>query len=297
MKRSLSIRVAAALGAGPGACPRFRARRERGATPHWHADDVWGVLAVVALTAVAAWLDRRWPMIPGELPRRAGDHVLNPGRRTTTFASQNSGDRPIQVGSHYHFAETNAALRFDRDSGARHAPEHRRGHRRALRARTAADGRAGRPRRRAQVFGFRGLVWALCRKGEARDGHDLAAPAYAEMFGPTVGDRVRLADTGLVVEVEDDYTLRAGGYGEEVKFGGGKTIRDGMGQSQRVAADVADTVVTNALVIDHWGIVKADVGDQGRPHRRARQGRQPRRPARGRRSSSGRAPRSSPAKE
>ncbi|HEY2187434.1 MAG TPA: urease subunit alpha, partial [Caldimonas sp.] len=83
--------------------------------------------------------------------------------------------------------------------------------------------------------------------------------AYAEMYGPTVGDRLRLADTGLVVEVEDDYTLRAGGYGEEVKFGGGKTIRDGMGQSQRAAAEVADTVITNALVIDHWGIVKADV--------------------------------------
>src|SRR5664279_5666825 len=83
--------------------------------------------------------------------------------------------------------------------------------------------------------------------------------AYAEMFGPTVGDRVRLADTGLVIEVEDDYTLRAGSYGEEVKFGGGKTIRDGMGQSQRISAHVADTVITNALVIDHWGIVKADV--------------------------------------
>jgi len=83
--------------------------------------------------------------------------------------------------------------------------------------------------------------------------------AYAEMFGPTVGDRVRLADTGLVIEVEDDYTLRAGGYGEEVKFGGGKTIRDGMGQSQRTAAHVADTVITNALVLDHWGIVKADI--------------------------------------
>jgi len=83
--------------------------------------------------------------------------------------------------------------------------------------------------------------------------------AYAEMFGPTVGDRVRLADTGLVVEVEKDYTLAAGGYGEEVKFGGGKTIRDGMGQSQRLAADVADTVITNALIIDHWGIVKADI--------------------------------------
>ena len=84
--------------------------------------------------------------------------------------------------------------------------------------------------------------------------------AYAEMFGPTTGDRVRLADTGLIVEVERDHTLAAGGYGEEVKFGGGKTIRDGMGQSQRLAADVADTVITNALIIDHWGIVKADIG-------------------------------------
>ncbi len=84
--------------------------------------------------------------------------------------------------------------------------------------------------------------------------------AYAEMFGPTTGDRVRLADTGLFVEVEKDYTLAAGGYGEEVKFGGGKTIRDGMAQSQRLAAEVADTVITNALIIDHWGIVKADIG-------------------------------------
>jgi len=83
--------------------------------------------------------------------------------------------------------------------------------------------------------------------------------AYAEMFGPTTGDRVRLADTGLIVEVESDFTLAAGGYGEEVKFGGGKTIRDGMGQSQRLAAEVADTVITNALIIDHWGIVKADI--------------------------------------
>lgn len=85
--------------------------------------------------------------------------------------------------------------------------------------------------------------------------------AYADMFGPTVGDRVRLADTGLVIEVEQDYTLRAGGYGEEVKFGGGKTIRDGMAQSQRTRAEGAvDTVLTNALIIEHWGIVKADIG-------------------------------------
>ncbi len=79
--------------------------------------------------------------------------------------------------------------------------------------------------------------------------------AYAEMFGPTAGDRVRLADTDLVVEVERDLTV----YGEEVKFGGGKVIRDGMGQSQRSAKDCADTVITNALVIDWWGVVKCDL--------------------------------------
>ena len=80
--------------------------------------------------------------------------------------------------------------------------------------------------------------------------------AYAEMYGPTTGDRVRLGDTELIIEVERDHTI----YGEEVKFGGGKVIRDGMGQSQRGAAEVADTVITNALIVDHWGIVKADIG-------------------------------------
>ncbi len=84
----------------------------------------------------------------------------------------------------------------------------------------------------------------------------ISRQAYAEMFGPTTGDRLRLADTDLWIKVEKDYTV----YGEEVKFGGGKVIRDGMGQSQRVSADVADTVITNALIIDHWGIVKADIG-------------------------------------
>jgi urease subunit alpha len=83
--------------------------------------------------------------------------------------------------------------------------------------------------------------------------------AYAEMFGPTTGDRVRLADTELWIEVEKDLTV----YGEEVKFGGGKVIRDGMGQSQRISAEVADTVITNALIVDHWGIVKADIGIKG----------------------------------
>src|SRR5277367_2214648 len=84
----------------------------------------------------------------------------------------------------------------------------------------------------------------------------ISRQAYAEMYGPTVGDRVRLADTGLFAEVEQDFTR----YGEEVKFGGGKVIRDGMGQGQLVSAEVADTVITNALIIDHWGVVKADIG-------------------------------------
>ena len=81
----------------------------------------------------------------------------------------------------------------------------------------------------------------------------ISRSAYAEMYGPTTGDRVRLGDTALWVEVEQDYTI----YGEEVKFGGGKVIRDGMGQSQLASADVVDVVITNALIIDHWGVVKA----------------------------------------
>src|SRR6476619_5713679 len=85
----------------------------------------------------------------------------------------------------------------------------------------------------------------------------LPRAAYADMFGPTTGDRVRLADTDLIIEVERDLTT----YGEEVKFGGGKVIRDGMGQSQVTnARGAVDTVITNALILDHWGIVKADIG-------------------------------------
>ena len=80
--------------------------------------------------------------------------------------------------------------------------------------------------------------------------------AYAEMYGPTTGDRVRLGDTELWIEIERDHSI----YGEEVKFGGGKVIRDGMGQGQRGAAQVVDTVITNAVILDHWGIVKGDVG-------------------------------------
>jgi urease subunit alpha len=92
--------------------------------------------------------------------------------------------------------------------------------------------------------------------GHDGGGRAIGRRAYAEMYGPTVGDRVRLADTELFIEIERDHTI----HGEEVKFGGGKVIRDGMGQSQRAGKEVADTVVTNAVILDHWGIVKADLG-------------------------------------
>lgn len=82
--------------------------------------------------------------------------------------------------------------------------------------------------------------------------------AYADMFGPTTGDRLRLADTDLILQVEADYTV----YGDEVKFGGGKVIRDGMGQSQLDSEHAVDLVITNALIIDYWGIVKADVASK-----------------------------------
>jgi urease subunit alpha len=84
----------------------------------------------------------------------------------------------------------------------------------------------------------------------------ISKQAYAEMYGPSTGDRVRLGDSDLWITVEEDHTI----YGDEVKFGGGKVIRDGMGQSQRAADDVVDVVITNALILDYWGVVKADVG-------------------------------------
>ena len=85
----------------------------------------------------------------------------------------------------------------------------------------------------------------------------MSRAAYAQMFGPTVGDKLRLADTDLIIEVEKDFTT----YGEETKLGGGQVSRDGMGQSQRPRSEGAvDTVITNALILDHWGIVKADIG-------------------------------------
>ena len=147
----------------------------------------------------------------------------------------NTGDRPIQVGSHYHFFETNAALRFDRATA--------RGFRLNIPAGTAVrfepgqtrDGRAGRLAGDAHRLRLQRRDGRSAERIEAMTRRtSITRQAYAEMFGPTIGDRVRLADTELWIEVEKDCTV----YGEEVKFGGGKVIRDGMGQSQRMAAEV-----------------------------------------------------------
>jgi urease beta subunit len=128
-------------------------------------------------------------LAPGELLTDAGDHPLNPGRRSLTLVVENSGDRPIQVGSHYHFAETNAALRFDRAAARGMRLNIASGTGRAFRARPATHGGTGGLRRRPRRLwlsrpGARSLVMAT-----------IARRAYAEMFGPTTGDRLRLADT------------------------------------------------------------------------------------------------------
>src|SRR4029079_500928 len=113
-----------------------------------------------------------------------------------------------------------------------------------------------------EAHGFQGKVHgklgAAAKVGRSNEGPTrISRAAYVHMFGPTVGDKVRLADTDLFREVEKEHRT----YGEEVEFGGGKVIRDGMGQSQRTRAQGAvDTVITNALIVDHWGIVKADIG-------------------------------------
>ena len=105
----------------------------------------------------------------------------------------------------------------------------------------------------------------------------IARRTYADLYGPTVGDRIRLGDTDLLIEIEKDFAH----YGEEVVFGGGKVIRDGQGQSQATrSAGAPDLVITNAIVLDHWGIVKADVGVRDGRISRHRQGRQPGHPGR-----------------
>ena len=203
-------------------------------------------------------------MKPGQIDAQGEALLINQGREVQTLWVENSGDRPIQVGSHYHFFETNPALKFEREST--------KGFRLNIVAGTAVRFEPGQGREvelvryagKQEIYGFRGDVMGKLEEPSKLDTESVQKTsnvkidrqAYAQMFGPTVGDRVRLADTSLWLKVEKDHTI----YGDEVKFGGGKVIRDGMGQSQVSCAESMDTVITNGLILDHWGVVKADIG-------------------------------------
>lgn len=184
--------------------------------------------------------------------------LLNEGRPVIHLTVTNTGDRPIQIGSHYHFAEVNDALIFDRDKA--------RGYRLNILSGTAKRFEPGQNLEvelvafggKARAVGFAGQVMGDTNPtlGDMVSSCYVPRHVYAEHFGPTTGDTVRLADTSLVLKVERDLTT----YGEEVKFGGGKVIRDGMGQGQLGEDICAQTVITNALVLDYTGIYKADIG-------------------------------------
>lgn len=209
-----------------------------------------------------------------------GQITLNEGREVTSLEVTSYCDRPIQVGSHYHFIETNPYLEFDRalaygkrlniiaGSAVRFEPGETKkvtlvdiaGNKVISGGNDLASGAVSEEQ-------VPTIIAALQQKGFRHKKHpagkQLAKPTqvsryhYAHIFGPTTGDRVRLGDTTLYIEVEKDYTV----YGDECKFGGGKVLREGMGQAAGVSADKAlDTVLTNALILDYMGIYKADIG-------------------------------------
>lgn len=225
-------------------------------------------------------------VIPGAvLPDETAPGItLNEGRDLIELNVTNTGDRPIQVGSHYAFVETNSALEFDRQAAIG----------RRLNVPSGASVRfepgESKPVTLVEIAGTRTVVSGnLLTNGEASEARvdeimqrvaaggfkhvpSPSAPAagtayvidrssYADHYGPTVGDRVVLGDTCLMIQVEKDYTV----YGEECKFGGGKTLREGMGQCTSILSGQAlDTVITNALIVDSvLGIVKADIGIKG----------------------------------
>jgi len=221
-------------------------------------------------------------MAPGACVYADDPIELNAGRKLIELSVVNSGDRPIQVGSHYHFIETNAALVFDRGasygmrlnvpagSSVRFEPGDSKtitlteiaGNKRVLSGNRLVDGYATEARKeevmaRVVAGGF-GHVPATPAPGKP---FMLTRAEYGAMFGPTTGDKIKLGDTELLAQVEADYTV----YGDECKFGGGKVLREGMRQSSYAAAGEAlDLVITNALIIDPvQGIVKADIGIKG----------------------------------
>jgi len=226
---------------------------------------------------------------PGAVMCVKGDIELNKGRPISHVTVTNKADRPIQVGSHYHFVEANARLEMDRGIAY--------GKRLNIAAGTAVRFEPGESKTVALVpiggnrviLGGNGLVdgpWAAAneaaivakclarnppflhkkeadsslpkkRKADEEPVAKIDREKYADMFGPTVGDKVHLGDTGLIVEIEKDFTV----YGDECKFGGGKTLRDGMGQAAGPnGVGCLDCVITNVVVIDYTGIYKCDLG-------------------------------------
>lgn len=226
---------------------------------------------------------------PYESSSSSSDIPLNAGRDCIELTVTNTGDRPIQVGSHYAFVETNAALRFDRQaaigkrlnvpSGAsvRFEPGEAKavtlvdvaGAKRVVTGNQLTQGVAS-PERIPEIMQRvreRGFLHDESINANIRPGvpHVMDRSSYIDMYGPTINDTVRLGDTYLKIRVEHDYIADSGGYGDECKFGGGKSLREGMGQATSVDSSVAlDVVITNALIVDAVaGIVKADVGIKG----------------------------------
>jgi urease len=220
---------------------------------------------------------------PGALVVVKGQKVtLNEGRKRIRLKVTSKGDRPIQVGSHYHFVETNPLLEFDRGraygfrldiaagTSVRFEPGDTKtvtlveiGGKKVIRGGNSLASGKVEDRRRDEVVqavqkaGFAHAPEPEADKSLVIEAFKLDRAAYATMFGPTTGDRVRLGSTDLWIKVEKDLTV----YGDECKFGGGKTLREGMGQATgRSDAESLDLVVVNALIVDWTGIYKADIG-------------------------------------
>ncbi|KAL1665093.1 hypothetical protein GGF50DRAFT_126709 [Schizophyllum commune] len=217
---------------------------------------------------------------PGAVIAKKEAITINQGRERVKLRVTNNGDRPIQIGSHYHFIETNAALSFDRakaygkrlDIAAGTAVRFEPGDVKTVTLCSIAGARI--------ISGGNNLATGVVDLGRTEQivanllqrgfGHvpepgalevtvdtQMLRETYISMFGPTTGDRIRLGDTSLWIEVEHDETV----YGDEVKFGGGKSIREGMGQAtNRSSEETLDLVITNALIVDWSGIYKADIG-------------------------------------
>ncbi|KAI8915979.1 urease [Gorgonomyces haynaldii] len=215
--------------------------------------------------------------VPGEFIPTGDAITLNEGRKRVKITVTNNGDRPVQVGSHFHFIETNAKLLFDRELAY--------GYRLDIPAGTAVRFEPGETKHaqlveiggQKRITGGNGLAtgivdlkrWPEIQKKLQDNGFlhkkqtqqletkpfRMDRKRYNAAYGPTTGDRVRLADTNLYLEIEKDFTS----YGDEVVFGGGKVIREGMGQATGVK-DALDLVITNCIILDYTGIYKADIG-------------------------------------